>query len=77
VSVPFPIGLQGGQTATAVRVDQPSDLLAALAALGLHAPRLVVVVVGGAWQMDARDLDRLQPVFERGWSRSPNGSAWW
>jgi hypothetical protein len=48
VSVPFPIGFQGGQTATAVRVDQPSDLLAALAALGLHAPRLVVVVVGGA-----------------------------
>jgi SLOG in TRPM, prokaryote len=65
-SVPFPIGFEGGQTATAVRVDQPSDLSAALAALGLHAPRLVVVLIGGAGLMDARDLDRLRPLFERG-----------
>jgi hypothetical protein len=66
MSVPFPIGFQGGQTATAVRVDQPSDLSAALVALGLHAPRLVVVLVGGAALMDVRDLDRLRPLFERG-----------
>jgi hypothetical protein len=66
MSEPFPIGFQGGQTATAVRVDQPSDLSAALAALGLHAPRLVVVLIGGAGLMDARDLDRLRPLFERG-----------
>jgi SLOG in TRPM, prokaryote len=65
-SVPFPIGFEGGQTATAVRVDQPSDLPAALAALGLQAPRLVVVLIGGAGLMDARDLDRLRPLFERG-----------
>jgi hypothetical protein len=65
-SVPFPIGFEDGQTAIAVRVDQPSDLPAALAALGLHAPRLVVVLVGGAGLMDARDLDRLRPLFERG-----------
>ena len=64
--VPFPIGFEGGQTATAVRVDQPSDLAAALAALGLRAPRLVVVLVGGAGLMGARDLDRLRPLFERG-----------
>jgi hypothetical protein len=64
-SVPFPIGFQGGQTATAVRVDQPSDLSAALAAFGLQAPRLVVVLIGGAGLMDARDLDRLWPLFER------------
>jgi SLOG in TRPM, prokaryote len=66
MSVPFPIGFEGGRTATAVRVDQPSDLPAALAALGLHAPRLVVVLIGGAGLMDVRDLDRLRPVFERG-----------
>jgi hypothetical protein len=66
MSVPFPVGFEGGQTATAVRVDQPSDLPAALAALGLHAPRLVVALVGGAELMDARDLDRLRPLFERG-----------
>ena len=65
-SVPFPIGFEDGQTAIAVRVDQPSDLPAALAALGLHAPRLVVVLIGGAGLMDARDLDRLRPLFERG-----------
>ena len=66
MSVPFPIGFKGGQTATAVRVDQPSDLSAAVAALGLHAPRLVVVLVGGAALMDARDFGRLRPLFERG-----------
>jgi hypothetical protein len=66
MSVPFAIGFQGGQTTTAVRVDQPSDLSAALAALGLHAPRLVVALIGGAALMDARDLDRLRPLFERG-----------
>jgi hypothetical protein len=77
MSEPFPIGFQGGQTATAVRVDQPSDLSAALAALGLHAPRLVVVLIGGAGLMDARDLDRLRPCSSGVWSRWPNGSAWW
>jgi hypothetical protein len=66
MSEPFPIGFQGGQTVTAVRVDQPSDLSAALAGLGLHAPRLVVVLIGGAGLMDAGDLDRLRPLFERG-----------
>ena len=66
MSVPSLISFKGGQTATAVRVDQPSDLSAALAALGLHAPRLVVVLIGGAGLMDARDLDRLRPLFERG-----------
>jgi hypothetical protein len=66
MSEPFPIGFQGGQTATAVRVDQPSDLSAALAALGLDAPRLVVVLVGGAGLMPAGDLERLRPLFERG-----------
>jgi SLOG in TRPM, prokaryote len=65
-SVPFPIAFEGGQTATAVRVDQPSDLPAGLAALGLHAPQLVVALIGGAGLMDARDLDRLRPLFERG-----------
>jgi TRPM family ion channel len=66
MSVPFPVGLDGGQTATAVRVSQPSDLPAALAALGLHAPRLVVALVGGAGRIRARELDRLRPLFEQG-----------
>ena len=66
MSVPFPISLEGRRTAAAVPVDQRSDLSAALAALGLHAPRLVVVLVGGAGRMTARDLDRLRPLFEQG-----------
>jgi hypothetical protein len=66
MSMSFPIGFKGGQTATAVRVDQPSDLSAALAVFDLHAPRLVVALVGGAALTDARDLDRLRPLFERG-----------
>ena len=68
MSVPFPVSLdlEGGRTAATVPVDQPSDLSAALAALGLHAPRLVVVLVGGAGRMNTRDLDRLRPLFEQG-----------
>jgi hypothetical protein len=66
MSVPFPVSLDGARTAAAVPVDQPADLPAALAALGLHAPRLVVVLVGGAGRMKARDLDRLRPLFEQG-----------
>jgi hypothetical protein len=65
MSVPFPVSLEGARTAAAVPVDQPSDLSAALAALGLHAPRLVVALVGGAGRMRARDLDRLRPLFEQ------------
>ena len=66
MSVPFPVSLEGGRTAAAVPVDQRSDLSAALAALGLGAPRPVVVLVGGAGRMHARDLDRLRPLFEQG-----------
>ena len=66
MTVPFPVSPEGGRTAAAVPVDQRSDLSAAVAALGLHAPRLVVVLVGGAGRMNARDLDRLRPLFEQG-----------
>jgi TRPM family ion channel len=66
MSAPFPVSLEGGRTATAVRLDQPSDTSAALAALGLHAPRLVVALVGGAGLMDARELVHLRPLFEQG-----------
>ena len=66
MSVPLAVSFEGGRTATAVRVDQPSDTSAALAALGLHAPQRVLVLVGGAGHMDASDLDRLRPLFARG-----------
>jgi SLOG in TRPM, prokaryote len=66
MSVPLPVNFEGGRTATAVRVDQPSDISAALAALGLHTPQRVVALVGGAGRMDASELARLRPLFERG-----------
>jgi hypothetical protein len=66
MSVPFPVSFNDEQTATAVRVHQPADLPAALAVLGLHAPRPVVALVGGAGRMDAGDLGRLRPLFEHG-----------
>jgi hypothetical protein len=62
----FPLHFAGGRTATAVRVGQPSELPAALTALGLQAPRPVVVLVGGAGGLDRADLDRLRPLFGTG-----------
>jgi hypothetical protein len=66
MTTPFPLHFASGGTAIALRVDQPSELPGALAALGLQAPRLVVVLVGGAGGLDRADLDRLRPLFESG-----------
>jgi SLOG in TRPM, prokaryote len=66
MTTPFPLHFAGGRTAMARHVDQPSELPAALTALGLQAPRPVVVLVGGAGGLDPADLDRLRPLFESG-----------
>jgi hypothetical protein len=66
MTTPFRLHFASGRTAVALRVDQPSELPAALAALGLQAPRPVVVLVGGAGGLDWADLDRLRPLFESG-----------
>jgi hypothetical protein len=66
MTMPFPLHFAGGRTAMALRVDQPSELPAALAALGLQAPRPVLVLVGGAGGLDRADLDRLRPLFGAG-----------
>jgi hypothetical protein len=60
------VELAGGRSGDAVRVADPSQLPAALAALGLHPPRPVVVVVGGAGRLEATDMERLRPVFVEG-----------
>jgi hypothetical protein len=65
MSGPLQVSFEDGRTAAAVRVEQPSDIPGAVAALRLHPPRLVVVLVGGAGHMDADDRDRLRPLFER------------
>jgi hypothetical protein len=66
MATPLPLRFEDGRTAKAVRVDKPDELPAALAALGLHPPRPVVVVVGGAGGLDPAHLDRLRPLFESG-----------
>lgn len=65
MSAPFTVELGSGRTAMAVRVEERSQLPAALVALGLEDHRAVVVVVGGAGGLDAAELDRLRPLFER------------
>jgi hypothetical protein len=66
MTTPFPLHFACGRTAIALRVDRPSELPTALAALGLQAPRPVVVLVGGAGGLDRADLGRLRPLFESG-----------
>lgn len=66
MTTPFSLHFAGSPAATALRVNQPRELSAALAALGLQAPRPVVVIVGGAGGLDAADLDHLRALFESG-----------
>jgi SLOG in TRPM, prokaryote len=66
MTTPFLLHFEDGRTATAARVGQPGELADALAALGLHPPRPVVVVVGGAGGLGPVDLDRLRPLFKSG-----------
>jgi hypothetical protein len=66
MTTPFSIDFGDGRTAAAVRVDQPAQVPAALAALGLHGPRPVIVLTGGAGGLDRDGRDRLRPLFAQG-----------
>jgi hypothetical protein len=63
VTTVFPLHLADSGSTPCVRVDDVEEVSAALAALGLHAPRPVVVLVGGAGGLEKADLDRLWPLF--------------
>jgi hypothetical protein len=66
MTTPFSLHFADGQEATAVRVQRDGELPAALAALGLKAPRPVAVISGGADRLDPADQDRLRPLFGSG-----------
>lgn len=59
----FPIRFDGAHLTTGVRLERTSEVPAGLAALGLDAPRPVVVLIGGAGGLDDRDIHRLRPLF--------------
>ncbi|QZH61967.1 hypothetical protein K1X22_09835 [Mycolicibacterium farcinogenes] len=63
---PFRLEFPNTGGAPAVQVSRTTELPSALAALGLHAPRPTVVVIGGAAGLDAADMDRLRPLFASG-----------
>lgn len=60
------VGVAGGGTAPAVPVRSGSEIVPALAALGVRAPRPVVVVVGGAGGLSPGEGRALARLFEDG-----------
>lgn len=60
---PFKIDTSNGLTATAIKVQSPKELSAAMGELGLESPRPILVVVGGASKMSEADLDRVRSLF--------------
>ena len=57
--VTFPSGL----TAFVAQVESEAELPAAVGEMGLHAPRPILVLVGGADGLHQPDLHRLRPLF--------------
>lgn len=60
---PFKIALDRGRTASAIRVEVPKNLSAAVGKLELDSSRPVLVIVGGASKMSEADLSRLRSLF--------------
>lgn len=50
-------------TARAIKVQQGTDLSVALKKIGLHPPRPVLVVIGGASKLSDADLARVRSLF--------------
>jgi SLOG in TRPM, prokaryote len=66
VTSPFRIELAGTDSGLGVQVSEATELPAAMEALGLHPPRPIVVVVGGAASLEEARMDGLRPVFATG-----------
>lgn len=60
---PFGFTFSNGLTARAIHVQNGANLSTALGEIGLHGPRPVLVVVGGASNVSDADLAHLRPLF--------------
>jgi len=60
----FKLSLPTGRVAQAVAVDDRAGLQDAIAALGLQGSRPVLVIVGGAGNLEPDDYARLENLFE-------------
>lgn len=60
---PFRFTFSNGLTAHAIQVHNGIDLSAALGEIGLHGPRPVLVVIGGASKVSNSDLAQLRSLF--------------
>jgi SLOG in TRPM, prokaryote len=64
----------GGRTARVAWPREPGEVAAAVAGLGLHGPRPVLVVVGGAAGLDENGKERLFSLFSQ--ALLPVAVAW-
>ncbi len=60
---PFKVSFSNALSSYAIRVNRPAELTVALRKLGLHRPRPVLVVVGGAGKLSEAEMSRLRPLF--------------
>lgn len=59
----FSITFSNGNTAQAICVGQKPELSAALEKIGLQTARPVLVLIGGASQLNPQDFNRIQSLF--------------
>lgn len=59
----FSITFSNGNTAQAICVEQKTELPAALETIGLQTARPVLVLIGGASQLNQQDFNRIQSLF--------------
>ncbi len=66
MTAPLRYEFSNGLVASAMEVDDPAALPAALSTLGLNPPRPTVAIVGGAGGLDETGLDDLRAIFVSG-----------
>ena len=59
----FTVNFPNGRTASAAKVQNHSELIAAITEMELDRPRPTIMLVGGAGGLQPEDLRRLRPIF--------------